>query len=65
MQNVLEQGPDFWCWFDKTQFSCHCVHATHACKEVFNPNVSNCAEAGADPGLTVGEGGGGAKYTAR
>ena len=19
--NVLEQGPDFWCWFDKTQFS--------------------------------------------
>ena len=46
-KNVLEQGPDFWCWFDKTQFSCHCVHAIHACKDVYNPNVtfqSNCAE---------------------
>ena len=21
MQNMLEQGPDFWCWFDTTQFS--------------------------------------------
>ena len=30
MQNVLEQGPDFWCWFDKTQFSYHCVHPIHA-----------------------------------
>ena len=20
MQNVLEQGPDFWCWFDKLSF---------------------------------------------
>ena len=39
MQNVLEQGSNFWCWFDKTQFSCHCVHAIHACKDVFNPNV--------------------------
>ena len=49
MQNVLEQGPDFWCWFDKTQFSCHCVHAIHACKDVFNQMLlytfqSNCAE---------------------
>ena len=46
---MLEQGPDFWCWFDKTPFSCHCVHAIHACKDVFNTNVtitfqSNCAE---------------------
>ena len=24
--NVLEQGPDFWCWFDKTKFSYHFVH---------------------------------------
>ena len=30
MQNVLEQGPDFWCWFDKTQFSYHCVYPIHA-----------------------------------
>ena len=30
MQNVLEQGPDFWCWFNKTQFSYHCVHPLHA-----------------------------------
>ena len=53
IQNVLKQGPDFWCWFDKTQFSCHCIHAIHACKDVLNPNVtiifiytfqSNCAE---------------------
>ena len=39
----MEQGPDFWCWFDTTQFSFHCVHR----KDVFNPNVtafqSNCA----------------------
>ena len=27
---MLEQGPDFWCWFDKTQFSYHCVHPIHA-----------------------------------
>ena len=26
MQNVLGQGPDFWCWFNKTQFLYHCVH---------------------------------------
>ena len=26
MQNMLEQDPDFWCWFDTTQFSYHCVH---------------------------------------
>ena len=30
MQNMLEQGPDFWCWFDTTQFSYHCVHPIHA-----------------------------------
>ena len=46
-ENVLEQGPDFMV-LDKTQFSCHCVHAIHACKDVFNPNIttfqSNCAE---------------------
>ena len=30
MQNVLEQGPDFWCWFNKTQFSYHCVYPIHA-----------------------------------
>ena len=30
MSNVLEQGSDFWCWFDTTQFSCHCVHSIHA-----------------------------------
>ena len=30
MQNVLEQDPDFWCWFDKTQFLYHCVHPIHA-----------------------------------
>ena len=30
LQNVLEQGLDFWCWFDKTQFSYHCVHPIHA-----------------------------------
>ena len=42
-KNVLEQGPDFCCWFDKTQFSCHCncVHAIHACKDVFNLNVTS------------------------
>ena len=28
--NMLEQGPDLWRWFDTTQFSCHCVHPTHA-----------------------------------
>ena len=27
---MLEQGPDFWCWFDTTQFSYHCVHPIHA-----------------------------------
>ena len=53
MQYVLEQGLDYWCWFNKTQFSCHCVHTIHACKDVFNPKLmllhvytfkSNCAE---------------------
>ena len=43
---MLEQGPDFWCWFDRTQFSYHCVHSIHA--KMFHPNVttfqSNCAE---------------------
>ena len=29
MQNVLEQGPNFWCWFNKTRFSYHCVHPIH------------------------------------
>ena len=23
---MVEQGPDFWCWFDTTQFSYYCVH---------------------------------------
>ena len=27
---MLEQGPDFWHWFDTTQFSYHCVHPKHA-----------------------------------
>ena len=27
---MLEQGPDFWCWFDTTQFSYHRVHPIHA-----------------------------------
>ena len=44
---MLEQGPDFWCWFDETQFLDHCVHPVHA-KMFFKPNVitfqSNCAE---------------------
>ena len=26
----MEQGPDFWCWFDTTQFSYHCVQPIHA-----------------------------------
>ena len=30
MQNVVEQGPDFWCWFDRSRFSYHCVHQIHA-----------------------------------
>ena len=42
MHNVLEQGPDFWFWFNTTQFS------PNTCKSVFYPNVttfqSNCAE---------------------
>ena len=29
MQNMLEQGPAFWCWFDNAQFS-YCVHPIHA-----------------------------------
>ena len=38
MRNVLEQGRDFWRWFDKIQFSYHCVHPIH--EDVFNPNVT-------------------------
>ena len=48
MQNMLEQGPDFWCWFDTTQFSYIPLCSPNTCKDVFNPNVttfqSNCAE---------------------
>ena len=43
-----EQGPDFWCWFDTTQFSYIPLCSPNTCKYVFNPNVttfqSNCAE---------------------
>ena len=45
---MLEQGPDFWCWFDTTQFSYIPLCSPNTCKYVFNPNVttfqSNCAE---------------------
>ena len=45
---MLEQGPDFWCWFDTTQFSYIPLCSPSTCKYVFNPNVttfqSNCAE---------------------
>ena len=47
---MLEQGPDFWCWFDTTQFSYIYIPlcSPNTCKYVFNPNVttfqSNCAE---------------------
>ena len=34
----MEQGPDFWCWFDTTQFSYHCVHPIHA--KMFSINVT-------------------------
>ena len=48
MQNMLEQGPDFWCWFDTTQFLYIPLCSPNTCKYVFNPNVttfqSNCAE---------------------
>ena len=48
MQNMLEQGPDFWCWFDTTQFSYIPLCSPNTCKYVFNPNIttfqSNCAE---------------------
>ena len=51
MQNImLEQGPDFWCWLDTTQFSYIYIPlcSPNTCKYVFNPNVttfqSNCAE---------------------
>ena len=50
MQNMLEQGPDFCCWFDTTQFSYIyiplCSPSIATCKDVFNRNVttiqSNC-----------------------
>ena len=48
MQNVLEQGPDFWRWFDTTRFSYHCIHPIHT--KVFSIRVlattfqSNCDE---------------------
>ena len=45
---MLEQGSDFWCWFDTTQFSYIPLCSPNTCKYVFNPNVttfqSNCAE---------------------
>ena len=45
---MLEQGPDFWSWFDTTQFSYIPVYPIHANNYVFNPNVttfqSKCAE---------------------
>ena len=45
---MLEQGPDFWCLFDTTQFSYIPLCSTNTCKYVFNPNVttfqSNCAQ---------------------
>ena len=45
---MLEQGPDFWCWFDTTQFSYIPLCSPNTCKYIFNPNVttfqSNCAE---------------------
>ena len=48
MQTMLEQGPDFWCWFDTTQFSYIPLCSPNTCKYVFNPNVttfqSNCGE---------------------
>ena len=46
MQNVLEQGPDFWCFRYNSVFVPLC--SPNTCKDVFNPNVttfqSNCAE---------------------
>ena len=45
---MLEQGPDFWRWFDKIQFSYIPLCSPNTCKDVFNPNVttlqSNCAD---------------------
>ena len=44
---MLEQGPDFWRWFDTTQFSYIPLCSPNS-EYVFNPNVttfqSNCAE---------------------
>ena len=40
MQNMLEQGPDFWRWFNTTQFFVP-LCSPNTCKDVFNPN---CAE---------------------
>ena len=36
---MLEQGPDFWCWFNTTQFSYMPLCSPNTCKYVFNPNV--------------------------
>ena len=30
MQNMLEQGPDFWCWFDTNSVFVPLVHPIHA-----------------------------------
>ena len=37
---MLEQGPDFWCWFDTTQFSYIPLCSPNTFKYVFNPNVT-------------------------
>ena len=45
---ALTFGVSFWCWFDKTKFSYHCVHPIHA--NMFSIQMllytfqSNCAE---------------------
>ena len=36
MQNMLEQGPDFWCCFDKTLFLYHCVYPIHVHAKMFS-----------------------------
>ena len=37
---MLEQGPDFWCWFNTTQFSYIPLCSPNTCKYVFNPHFS-------------------------
>ena len=39
MQNMLEQGPDLWRWFDTTQFIVP-LCSPNTCKDVFNPNIT-------------------------